>query len=94
MRNVHVTTGDGTLGWPDHAPYDAILVSAGGPDVPQALRDQLAEGGRLVIPIGATQHLQSLVRLKKLPGGWEREDLGSVAFVPLVGEQGWKKSER
>jgi protein-L-isoaspartate(D-aspartate) O-methyltransferase len=95
VTNVHLTTGDGTLGWAEHAPYDAILVSAGGPEVPQALREQLSIGGRLVMPVGATHHMQSLVRLvRRGDSAWDREDLGAVTFVPLVGEQGWKAAER
>ncbi|HEV2844666.1 MAG TPA: protein-L-isoaspartate(D-aspartate) O-methyltransferase, partial [Thermoanaerobaculia bacterium] len=90
--NVHVTQGDGTLGWREHAPYDAIVVAAGGPEVPEALLDQLAEGGRLVIPIGADPRTQSLVRVRRRPdGGFTREDLGAVRFVPLIGAQGWRE---
>jgi len=88
--NVHVVHGDGTLGWPEHAPYDAILVSAGGPSVPDALRAQLAIGGRLVIPVGATPRAQELVRVTRLgQNEYRQEDLGAVQFVPLIGEQGW-----
>jgi len=90
--NVHVVAGDGTLGWPAHAPYDAIVVAAGGPDVPQALLDQLAAGGRLVIPIGPDPRTQSLVRVRRrADGGHTRENLGEVRFVPLIGAQGWKE---
>lgn len=88
--NVHVLHGDGTLGWPEHAPYDAIVVAAGGPAVPPALLDQLAEGGRLVIPIGPDQRNQDLVRVRRrAEGGTVRELLGPVRFVPLIGAQGW-----
>ncbi len=91
-RNVHVIHGDGTLGWPEHAPYDAIVVAAGGPKVPQALLDQLAPGGRLVIPIGPDPRTQSLVRVRRRPDGtYAREDLGGVRFVPLIGAQGWRE---
>ncbi|HSU83800.1 MAG TPA: protein-L-isoaspartate(D-aspartate) O-methyltransferase [Thermoanaerobaculia bacterium] len=90
--NVHVIHGDGTLGWPEHAPYDAIVVAAGGPEVPQALLDQLAPGGRLVIPIGPEPRTQSLVRVRRRPDGTHaREDLGGVRFVPLIGAQGWRE---
>lgn len=90
--NVHVVHGDGTLGLPEHAPYDAIVVAAGGPDVPPALVDQLAPGGRLVIPIGPDPRLQELVRIRKDErGGFSRENLGGVRFVPLVGVQGWQE---
>lgn len=95
--NVHILHGDGTLGWPEHAPYDGIVVAAGGPDVPQALVDQLAPGGRLVIPIGPDPRLQQLVRVRKGEDGTtaREEDLGAVRFVPLIGAQGWtEKGER
>jgi protein-L-isoaspartate(D-aspartate) O-methyltransferase len=89
--NVHVLHGDGTLGWPEHAPYDAILVSAGGPSVPQALRAQLAIGGRLVIPVGATPRAQELVRVTRAgQNEYRQEKLGAVQFVPLIGAQGWE----
>ena len=88
--NVHVRCGDGTLGWPEHAPYDAILVSAGGPDVPPSLTRQLAIGGRMVIPVGADPRTQELVRLRRIAEDhWEQESLGRVQFVPLVGSEGW-----
>ena len=88
--NVHIHHGDGTLGWPEHAPYNAIVVAAGGPEIPQALLDQLAEGGRLVIPIGPDPRNQDLVRLRRrAEGGDVREVLGPVRFVPLIGAQGW-----
>jgi protein-L-isoaspartate(D-aspartate) O-methyltransferase len=89
--NVHVLHADGTLGWPEHAPYDAIVVTAGGPQVPDALREQLAVGGRLVIPVGPTLYSQELIRLRRVgPGRFRRENLGAVRFVPLVGEGGWE----
>ncbi|HSQ00997.1 MAG TPA: protein-L-isoaspartate(D-aspartate) O-methyltransferase [Candidatus Dormibacteraeota bacterium] len=88
--NVHVVHGDGTLGWPAHAPYDAIVVAAGGPDVPPALLEQLAVGGRLVIPIGSSPRTQELVRVQRLADdSYHREDLGAVRFVPLIGAAGW-----
>jgi protein-L-isoaspartate(D-aspartate) O-methyltransferase len=87
--NIDVHIGDGTLGWPEGSPYDAICVTAAGPDVPQALLDQLAQGGRLVIPVGG-RDVQDLVRMTLLPtGDWRRENLGPVRFVPLIGEDGW-----
>jgi protein-L-isoaspartate(D-aspartate) O-methyltransferase len=90
--NVHVHHGDGTLGWSEHAPYDAIAVAAGGPDVPKPLLEQLAVGGHLVIPIGPTPRLQRLVRVTcSAPGVHTREDLGGVQFVPLVGAEGWQE---
>lgn len=88
--NVTTLAGDGTLGLPDRAPFDAILVAAGGPDVPQALTDQLAPGGRLVIPIGNAD-VQQLVRVTRTPEGLMREELDPVRFVPLIGAQGWRE---
>jgi protein-L-isoaspartate(D-aspartate) O-methyltransferase len=88
--NVHVRQGDGSLGWPEHAPYDAIVVTAGGPEVPPSLLRQLAIGGRLVMPVGPTPHEQMLVRVIRTgPDAYERESLGEVAFVPLIGAEGW-----
>ncbi|HEX9799569.1 MAG TPA: protein-L-isoaspartate(D-aspartate) O-methyltransferase [Thermoanaerobaculia bacterium] len=87
--NVHVLHGDGTLGWPEHAPYDAIVVDAGGPEVPSSLREQLTIGGRLVIPVGPTARQQRLVRITRIDEHrYEQEELLAVAFVPLVGEEG------
>jgi protein-L-isoaspartate(D-aspartate) O-methyltransferase len=89
-QNVYVFHGDGTLGWPERAPYDAIVVAAGGPEVPPALLAQLAPGGRLVIPIGPDLRTQNLVRVRRhQDGSVVREDLGGVRFVPLIGVQGW-----
>lgn len=89
-RNVTVHLGDGTLGWQDQAPYQGIVVTAGAPEVPTALLEQLDLGGRLVIPVGATQHLQSLVRVRRVgEAEYRHEDLCPVRFVPLIGEQGW-----
>jgi protein-L-isoaspartate(D-aspartate) O-methyltransferase len=89
-RNVTVHLGDGTMGWPEHAPYDAVVVTAGAPEVPDELLQQLAPGGRLVIPVGPTPHLQDLVRVRKdAQGRFRREELCPVRFVPLIGEQGW-----
>lgn len=88
--NVHVLHGDGTLGWKEHAPYDAIVVAAGGPDVPESLKEQLKIGGRLVIPVGRNPRVQELVRVTRLSDDkFEREDIADVRFVPLVGEEGW-----
>jgi protein-L-isoaspartate(D-aspartate) O-methyltransferase len=89
-HNVHIFHGDGTLGWPAHAPYDAIVVAAGGPSVPDALRAQLVLGGRLVIPVGATPRAQELVRVTRISQNeYRQEELGGVQFVPLIGSQGW-----
>ncbi len=88
--NVHVHTGDGTLGWPAAAPYDAFVVTAAGPEVPAALREQLAIGGRLVMPVGERYGAQWLVRLTRTGAHEERrEELMGVRFVPLTGAQGW-----
>jgi protein-L-isoaspartate(D-aspartate) O-methyltransferase len=88
--NVEVRHGDGSLGWPEEAPFDAIVVAAGGPSVPQPLLDQLAIGGRLVIPVGATQRTQELLRVTRAAEReFVRESLGGVRFVPLVGARGW-----
>lgn len=89
-RNVRVEEGDGTRGLAAQAPFDAILVSAGGPEVPQALLDQLAPGGRLLIPVGREPRGQELLRVTRIgEGKFERESLGSVSFVPLIGSEGW-----
>jgi protein-L-isoaspartate(D-aspartate) O-methyltransferase len=88
--NVEIRVGDGTLGWPHAAPFDAILVSAGGPKVPPALKQQLAIGGRLVIPVGAFGRRQNLLRVTRTAeAAFEEENLGSVKFVPLIGKGGW-----
>jgi protein-L-isoaspartate(D-aspartate) O-methyltransferase len=88
--NVHVLHGDGTRGWAEHAPYDAIVVAAGGPQVPESLKEQLRIGGRLVIPIGPDQRAQELVRLTRVSAGeYRSEDIADVRFVPLIGEEGW-----
>jgi protein-L-isoaspartate(D-aspartate) O-methyltransferase len=89
-RNVHVRHADGTLGWPEHEPYDAIVVAAGGPQVPESLKAQLKIGGRLVMPVGADRRLQELVRVTRLSQqDYKTEELADVRFVPLVGEEGW-----
>jgi len=87
-HNVMLRHGDGTLGWRDHAPYDAIVVTAGAPHVPQELRDQLAPGGRLVIPVGE-RHQQSLLRITRGEGNDVSESLGGCVFVCLIGSDGW-----
>ncbi|HET7191927.1 MAG TPA: protein-L-isoaspartate(D-aspartate) O-methyltransferase [Pseudolabrys sp.] len=88
--NVHVLHGDGTRGWPAHAPFDAIVVAAGGPTVPESLKEQLKIGGRLVIPVGADLRAQELVRVTRISQDeYRREDLADVRFVPLLGEEGW-----
>src|SRR5947208_8601073 len=93
--NVELRVGDGTRGWPEAAPFDAIVVAAGGPEVPSALKEQLAIGGRLVIPVGEEKRYQTLIKLtRKSESEFEEENLGAVAFVPLIGEQGWGEDGR
>ena len=87
-RNVSLLQGDGTLGWRDFAPYDAILVSAAAPDVPRPLAEQLAEGGRLLIPVGGRDE-QMLYVITRRGAELERRALAPVRFVPLVGAHGW-----
>jgi protein-L-isoaspartate(D-aspartate) O-methyltransferase len=91
VRNVSLLLGDGTLGWREYSPYDAILVSAGSPSVPQPLVDQLAEGGRMLIPLGG-QDVQTLAVLTRKQGQITREDVLPVRFVPLLGQHGWQGS--
>lgn len=88
-HNIEIICADGTKGWPETAPYDAIIVSAGGPKVPEALKRQLAVGGRLVIPVGRDVQ-QTLLRVRRTgQDAFEQEDHGGVTFVPLIGEEGW-----
>ncbi|MEX2481503.1 MAG: protein-L-isoaspartate(D-aspartate) O-methyltransferase [Gammaproteobacteria bacterium] len=89
-RNVHVKHGDGTLGWAEHAPYDAIVVAAGGPAVPETLKAQLKVGGRLVIPVGSDPQVQELVRIvRETHDDYLIQEIADVRFVPLVGREGW-----
>ena len=90
IYNATVKCFDGTLGWSAHSPYDAILVAAGGPEVPEPLLAQLKIDGRLVIPVGDTREAQRLVRVIRTDKGYTREDHGACAFVPLIGHYGWK----
>src|SRR5208282_5245614 len=93
--NVHVLHGDGTRGWPEHAPYDGIVVAAGGPTIPESLKEQLKIGGRLVIPVGRDPRIQELIRVTRISHSqYRREDLADVRFVPLIGEEGWSPPER
>ena len=89
VRNVSMLLGDGTIGWREYAPYDAILVSAGAPDVPTPLVDQLAEGGTLLIPLGNKDE-QVLVSFERKDGAIVRRDIAPVRFVPLWGTHGWQ----
>lgn len=93
-ENVLVRHGDGTQGWPEYAPYDAIVVAAGGPMVPEALKQQLRIGGRLVIPVGKDQRIQELIRVTRLSETkYKTEDIADVRFVPLIGKEGWLPKE-
>ncbi|PCJ88958.1 MAG: protein-L-isoaspartate O-methyltransferase [Thiotrichaceae bacterium] len=90
-KNTYVLHGDGSLGWPDYAPFDAIVVAAGGPEVPITLKEQLAIGGRLVIPVGTSLRSQHLLKVTRVSENeYVEEDLGSVRFVPLIGAAGWE----
>jgi protein-L-isoaspartate(D-aspartate) O-methyltransferase len=89
IYNATVKCFDGTMGWSAHAPYDAVLVAAGGPEVPEPLLAQLKVGGRLVIPVGSSRESQRLVRVTRTDEGDRREEHGSCAFVPLIGRHGW-----
>lgn len=91
IYNVSLKTDDGTVGWEAYTPYDAILVAAGGPEIPHPLINQLKVGGRLVIPVGIGQKNQNLVRVIKTETGIETQDFGPCAFVPLIGEHGWRQ---
>jgi protein-L-isoaspartate(D-aspartate) O-methyltransferase len=92
IMNVHILVGDGSLGLPEHGPYDAIVVTAASPKVPPPLIDQLKIDGRLVIPVG-DRHEQTLVRLTATDDRPQVEHLGGCRFVPLIGQQGWISSE-
>lgn len=91
--NISFLVGDGTLGWPEEAPFDKIIVTAAAPEVPKALVEQLSERGRLVIPVGGRQ-VQALLALTKEEGGkLRREELCACSFLPLVGKEGWPDEE-
>lgn len=87
-HNIVTRYSDGTTGWKDKSPFDAIIVTAGSPQIPQVLLDQLSMGGRLVMPVGG-EHSQELIKIVKTPEGYEQIDLGGCRFVKLVGEHGW-----
>ncbi len=87
-RNVSILTGDGTLGWREYAPYDAILVTAGAPELPEPLCQQLAEGGRMLIPLGDRED-QTLTLVTRRGDDFVRRDIGPARFVPLIGQYGW-----
>jgi protein-L-isoaspartate(D-aspartate) O-methyltransferase len=88
VRNVSTLLGDGTIGWREYAPYDAILVSAGSPRVPEPLLEQLAVGGHMLIPLGERDE-QMLVEVTRTATGFARRDIAPVRFVPLLGTHGW-----
>jgi protein-L-isoaspartate(D-aspartate) O-methyltransferase len=88
--NIEIKIIDGTYGWSDESPFDAIIVTAGGPDIPQPLIDQLGVGGRLVIPVGDAA-VQDLFRIIKTEKGINKEDLGGCRFVKLIGKYGWNE---
>jgi len=91
--NVSIVEGDGTLGWPEEAPFDAIVAAASGSHVPQSWIAQLKPGGRIVMPIGRPSAVQSLVKVtKEVDGTLRRQDLGGVRFVPLIGQEGFRES--
>jgi protein-L-isoaspartate(D-aspartate) O-methyltransferase len=89
VTNVEFRVGDGTLGWPEEAPFDGILVTAAAPSVPDSLLEQLAPGGRMIIPVG-TREMQELLLVERGDGGVETRTLMECRFVPLVGEEGWR----
>jgi len=89
-HNVVMRCSDGTMGWEDESPFDAIIVTAGSPQVPEALIDQLADGGRMVVPVG-NQHAQDLIKITKDVTGIQQTNLGGCRFVKLVGKQGWNE---
>ncbi|MEF2232185.1 MAG: protein-L-isoaspartate(D-aspartate) O-methyltransferase [Pseudodesulfovibrio sp.] len=89
LFSVKLKLDDGTLGWPEESPFDRIIVTAGGPEVPEPLVGQLADPGRMLIPVGSGKRFQSLVLVEKREGEVVRSDKGGVAFVDLVGKHGW-----
>ncbi len=88
--NVLIRVGDGTIGWNEHAPYDGILVTAGAPEVPRPLLEQLKPGGRLVVPVGSDD-AQELLRIRREDDGFTEEALGDCRFVKLIGRHGWER---
>lgn len=90
-KNIHILKADGSVGWPDEAPFDAIIVAAGGPNVPTILKQQLAIGGRLVMPVGESLSSQKLLRIRRInEHEYQQEELSDVRFVPLIGAAGWE----
>jgi protein-L-isoaspartate(D-aspartate) O-methyltransferase len=93
VANVALLVGDGTVGWSRYAPYDAILVAAGSPEIPSPLLEQLAEGGRMLVPVG-TRDVQRLLRVRRVEDGFESEEVLDCTFVPLLGRFGWAEAGR
>jgi protein-L-isoaspartate(D-aspartate) O-methyltransferase len=92
--NIELRVGDGTRGWPEAAPFDAIIASAGAPAVPEALKEQLQIGGRLVMPVGDHPRVQNLIKVTRVAAATIVEaDQGAVAFVPLIGAHGWREED-
>jgi protein-L-isoaspartate(D-aspartate) O-methyltransferase len=89
-RNIFFLTGDGTKGWPDKAPFEGIIVTAGAPEIPKTLLSQLAEGGRLVIPVGP-RYTQTLYKVTRQGNRFHEDDITGCIFVPLLGDYGWKE---
>lgn len=89
-HNILMKYSDGSLGWPTESPFDAIIVTAGAPEIPETLLNQLAFGGRLVIPVG-DRYTQDLIKIHKDDAGFHHQNLGGCRFVKLVGEQGWRE---
>ncbi|MEL7499984.1 MAG: protein-L-isoaspartate(D-aspartate) O-methyltransferase [Planctomycetota bacterium] len=90
-QNIHVCKRDGTQGWPEHAPFDGIVVAAGGPKVPETLKQQLKIGGRLILPVGSQKDGQQLLRITRVAEHrFNSETLANVQFVPLIGAEGWE----
>jgi len=91
LVNVYIHVGDGSLGWPEEAPFDCIIITAAAPDVSQELLSQLAEGGRLIAPVGS-RYRQMLELWSRVKGSYEKEEILPVVFVPLLGKFGWQDS--
>ena len=88
--NIHVKIGDGTLGWPEEAPFDGIIITAASPKIPDPLKEQISEDGIIVIPVGS-RFSQQLIRIIKTKSGFEEQYHTPCVFVPLIGEHGWKE---
>ena len=89
-ENIYCRLGDGSQGWPEEAPFDGIIVTAGAPEVPEALKSQLSEGGRMVIPVGS-RYSQTLMMITKTKDRFEEEEITGCVFVPLVGDSAWRE---